>query len=156
MPKIEAHEEVAIRNQIVLDCLLENNNTSPSEFAPWAVTVAFYKALHLVEGIFYIDGLQHEKRPFHSKDHKERNQRLKSIKKFGHIWKHYRPLFAVSMIARYLFDPDTGTDQIDLDAYLPGNSVRSTFINHHLRQIEKSFESKKADFASSENFCSNS
>jgi len=87
--------------------------------------------------------------PFHSKDHKERNQRLKNIKRFGHIWKNYRPLFVASMVARYLFDPDTGKEHISLNAYLSGDSVHSKFINHHLRQIEKSFEAKKADYRAS-------
>ena len=54
------------------------------------------------------------------------------------------------MVARYLFDPNTGTDQPNLNEYLSDNSVQSKFINHHLRQIEKSFEAKKANYASSE------
>jgi len=45
MPKIEAHEEAVTRNQTVLDCLLQNYSNSPDDFAPWAVTVAFYKAV---------------------------------------------------------------------------------------------------------------
>ena len=148
MPKIEAHEEAATRNQTVLSNLLKNYDTSPDDFASWVVTVAFYKALHLVEGIFYMDGmLSQEKRPFHSKDHKERNQRLKDIKKFGHIWKNYRPLFEASMVARYLFDPNSGAEQANLNTYLSGNSVYGQFINHHLRQIEKSFDVKKADYS---------
>ena len=139
MPNFEAHEEAANRNQKVLNCLLENYDHSPDDFAHWVIAVAFYKALHLVEAIFYTDG-------FHSTDHRERNQRLKDVKKFGHIWKHYRPLFEASMVARYLVNPHSGTDQTDLNTYLSDTAIRSQFINHHLRQIEKTFDAKKADY----------
>ena len=142
MPTLEAHEEAAIRNQTVLDCLLVNYDRSPDDFANWVITVAFYKALHLVEGIFYMEG----NRPLHSKEHKERNQRLKNTKRFEHLWKHYRPLFEASMVARYLYDPSTDTDQTDLNTYLSGNSIRSKFIDHYLRQIEKTFDAKKAEY----------
>jgi len=152
MPNLEAHEEAATRNQTVLDCLLMNYDSSPDDFAHWVITVAFYKALHLVEGIFYMDGLlSHEKRPFHSKEHKERNQRLKNIKRFEHLWKHYRPLFEASMVARYLYDPHSDMEQTDLSTYLSGNSIRHKFIEHYLHQIEKSFEARKIEY---EDICS--
>jgi hypothetical protein len=143
MPDLISHQEAATRNQIVLNCLLTNYDNSPNDFVHWVITVAFYKALHLVEGIFYVDGLtSKEKRAFHSKDHQERNQRLKSNKRFEHLWRHYRPLWEASMVARYLFDVHSGRDQTDLQAYLPEDSIRSKFIGHHLKQIEKTFEVK--------------
>lgn len=147
MPDLKAHEEAATRNQVVLDCMVANHDLAPDDFAPWVVTVAFYKALHLVEGIFYIDGLtSNEKRPIHSKDHAERNGLLKTVKNFQHLWRNYRPLWEASMVARYLFDPKTDMEQTDLSAYLSGDSIRSKFINHYLCQIEKSFSVKKTDY----------
>jgi len=151
MPDLKSHQEAATRNQTVLDCLLENYDGSPDNFAPWVVTVAFYKALHLVEGIFYADGLSSkEKRGFHSKDHQERNQRLRKDNKYKHLWKHYRPLWEASIVARYLFDVDTGTDQTDLNAYLSGTDIRSKFIGHYLRQIEKSFDGRIKEYVTHE------
>jgi len=140
MPNFEGHEAAAARNQKVLDCLLENYDSSPDDFAHWVIAVAFYKALQLLEGIFSC-----EKQPFHSKDHQERNRRLKEIKKYEHLWRHYRPLFEASMVARYLVLPNSGADQTDLNTYLSGTSIRGKFINHCLRQIEKSFATIKAD-----------
>jgi len=140
MPNFEVHEAATLRNQKVLDCLLENDDHSPDDFAHWEITNAFYKALHLVEALF-----SQAKRPFHSKDHQERNRRLRDIKKYEHIWKHYRPLFETSMAARYSVDPSTGKDLLDLNAYLSGRSTRAKFIDHHLRQIENSYAAMKAD-----------
>jgi len=137
MPNFEVHEAAVARNQKVLDCLLEHDEHSPSDFAHWVITVAFYKALHLVEAAF-----SREKRSFHSADHYERNQRLKSIKKYEHIWKHYRPLFEESLVARYLVASNSETN---FNTYLSGSSVRTTFIDHHLRQIENSCATMKAD-----------
>ena len=141
MPNFEGHEEAATRNQKVLDCLLENYDHSPDDFAHWVIAVAFYKALHLVEGIF-----SQEPQPFHSKDHQERNRRLKDVKKYEHLWRHYRPLFEASMVARYLVAPNSGTAQLDLNAYLSGASIRGKFVNHYLRQIENTFATVKADY----------
>lgn len=140
MPNFEVHETAAARNQNVLDCLLENYAHSPNDFAHWVLTVAFYKALHLVETIF-----SQETQPFHSKDHHERNQRLKNIKKYEHIWRHYRLLLDASMAARYLVVPHSGEDLTDLDAYLSGDSIHAKFINHSLRQIENSFAAVKEE-----------
>jgi len=142
MPNFEGHEEAAARNQKVLDCLLENYDHSPDDFAHWVIAVAFYKALHLIEGVF-----SQEQQPFHSKDHQERNRRLKEVKKYGHLWRHYRPLFEASMVARYLVAPNSAEDQTDLSTYLSGTSIRSKFINHYLRQIEHAFATAKADAA---------
>ena len=140
MPNFEAHETAATRNQKVLDCLLENYEHSPDDFAHWVVTVAFYKALHLVEGIF-----SQEEQSFHSKDHSDRNRRLKNVKKYEHLWRYYRPLFEASMVARYLVVPYSEADQMDLNAYLSGASIQVKFINHYLRQIENTFATIKAE-----------
>ena len=50
MPSKEAHLTAAKRNQATIDYLLAGD-----EHLPWVVTVAFYKALHLVEAVFAAD-----------------------------------------------------------------------------------------------------
>ena len=47
MPSSEAHVRAALNNQATIDYLLAGGVVH----APWVVTVAFYKALHVVEAV---------------------------------------------------------------------------------------------------------
>jgi hypothetical protein len=68
-------------------------------FPEWVVTVAFYKAVHLIEMVFAHDS----RKPGGS--HGRRNQVLK--RHYPDIWKQYRPLYTFSRMARYWCVPVT-------------------------------------------------
>ncbi len=63
------------------------------EFPDWAAIVAFYKSVHLVELLL---ARTHN---LHSKGHGDRNRSVK--RHHPDIWAEYRPIFNVSLIARY-------------------------------------------------------
>ena len=62
-------------------------------FPDWVATVAFYRAVHLVEMLF-----AHDKRPAGG-SHNGRNQALK--RNYPDLWREYRPLYNLSRTARY-------------------------------------------------------
>jgi hypothetical protein len=80
------HKEKADQNQAFL------NGIDQDLFPDWVVTVAFYKALHLVEMLFAVHGK-------HSDNHRDRHDSLK--RNFKQIWRHYLPLYTLSRRARY-------------------------------------------------------
>lgn len=82
------HRQQAQHNQ---DCL---NSIDVNKFPDWAVTVAFYKAVHLVEMLFAKKSIGHL-----SGRHTSRNNLLKN--QYPSLWKDYRPLYAFSRVARY-------------------------------------------------------
>jgi len=147
MPNLESHEAVAIRNQVVLDELTANLEHRFVEFAPWVISVAFYKALHLVEGILFIDGIHsRERRPIHSQDHTERKNILRR-NRYANLWKHYRPLYEASMVARYLCDTSgTGNSLEFSEKYIKDSSILDTLIRHHLHQIQRTFDERKSAY----------
>ncbi len=80
------HKEKASHNQKFLETI------DPKEFSDWVVTVAFYKALHLVEMIFAKSKRYHV-------NHLQRHQALK--REHPQLWMEYRPLYQQSRRARY-------------------------------------------------------
>jgi len=93
-------------------------------------TVAFYKALHLVDAVLAMAKI-------HPADHASRERHLKSDRRYKHICKHYLLLLNVSVIARYLSDRGgrayrTFTDYMDLAA------VKDQVLSHLLHQVEVS------------------
>lgn len=127
MPDKAAHLAVAQRNQTVLDYLLQN----PDACSEWVVTVAFYKALHLVEALFFHDGQGH------GVNHENRDHLLKTNRRYSHIYKHYRPLWAASVVARYLEDA-CGKGYSCFSDFIKPDRIQSEFLNHRLHQIESS------------------
>lgn len=105
MPSKEAHVAVAKRNQATLDFLLGGD-----DHLPWVVTVAFYKALHIVEAVFAAD--RHSPMP-HTDDHKVRNRLLKTTNRYAQLWRMYRPLWDASLVARYLRVDDNSPSYTD-------------------------------------------
>jgi hypothetical protein len=128
MPSEAAHLAIAERNRVVLDYLLERIENC----AEWVTTVAFYRALHLVEAVFYHDG--HE----HGRNHETRERMLKTNNRYKHIYQHYRPLWAASVVARYLEDADNSAPFSSFSEYLKPDDVKRIIIDHRLRQIENS------------------
>ena len=125
MPNKAAHLNLAKRNQVLIDHLLPKIN----EHSDWITTIAFYKALHIVEAIF-----QDDPKILHGQNHEGRDFFLKANKKYHHIYKQYRPLWAASIVARYL---ENGSRSVSsFSEFLSPDRVKSEMLDHRLRQIE--------------------
>ncbi len=124
MPNEMSHLALANHNQDLLDILV----TEIEKFPDWATTVAFYKALHIVEAVFACENPAR-----HGADHPSRERILKTIPKYTHIYRHYRVLYSASMVARYMQD-----NQTDFTNYLSPQAVIDKLLKHRLHEIEKS------------------
>ena len=91
------HISLANRNHDFLVGLL-----SDGTFPDWAATVAFYKAVHVVEAVFAAD------LGANSTSHTDREATLK-IPKYKQIFKDYTHLLTASRIARYLESSKAGS-----------------------------------------------
>jgi hypothetical protein len=131
MPSKEAHLAAARENQRAVDYLSEKLD----QFPGWTATVAFYKALHIVEALFAVDGAG---LAGHTDEHRERNRILKSVPRYQHIWRHYRELFQTSLIARYLRENQNAPDYEVFSRYMPPEKVKQLVLNHWLLQVERS------------------
>jgi hypothetical protein len=127
MPNEFVHIDLALRNQTTITYLLERKE----QHSEWLATIAFYKALHIVEAIFAGNH-------FHSTNHESRERVLKKEKRYTEIWKHYRPLLSASMIARYLADNSKGTTYSNFSDYIPANEVEAQILHYRLHKIEES------------------
>ena len=85
------HIELANHNQELINHLLKDLSTYPD----WVATIAFYKAIHIVEAVF------DNRLKRHSGGHTERETLLKQIQ-FKEIFIPYDHLNAASRVARYL------------------------------------------------------
>jgi hypothetical protein len=131
MPSKEAHLAAARENQLAIDYLAEELD----RFSGWTATIAFYKALHVVEALFAIDGAGVGG---HTDKHKIRNKVLKTTPRYQQIWRNYRELFQTSLIARYLRSDEHAPEHEIFSQYMPPEVVRRMVLNHWLRQVEKS------------------
>jgi len=131
MPSLNAHLDLANRNQDLIDHLTPDIGRFPE----WVTTVAFYRALHLVEAVFATDPAIK-----HGGDHGKRHDYLKRNKKYKAIYEAYRPLWAASVVARYLEDKSSATDYSSFSKYLPVEEVKRLVLDHYLREIESSVE----------------
>ena len=122
MPTKEAHLQLAQHNQMVITHLLPEID----KFSDWISTIAFYKALHIVEAIFAKDG-------FHGANHENRDKYLKRNNRYTNIYRHYHQLWCISMMARYLRDSDTKSDLAIFSDYISSEQVKNRVLNHHLR-----------------------
>jgi hypothetical protein len=121
------HLHLANRNQEALDFLIRED----ARFPEWVATVAFYKAVHVVESVFVVQGIEA------STDHWERLNQLKRDRRFAKMHEHFRPLFNASLIARYLSDVD-GTGFKTFVDYIPADQVKAKLVRHRLHQLEES------------------
>lgn len=124
MPSEQSHLSLANHNQDLLDTLV----LDIKRFPDWAATVAFYKALHVVEA-----ALACENPARHGMDHSARERLLKTDRRYQAIYRHYRPLYAASMVARYMED-----NQTDFTSYLTPDQVIGTLLKYRLHEVEKS------------------
>jgi hypothetical protein len=80
------HEAKAASNQRFLDQI------QLLGFPDWTATVIFYRAVHLVEMLFAVDG-------WHCNSHPERNEKLRAARQ--DVYAEYHPLYNFSRFARY-------------------------------------------------------
>lgn len=130
MPSEITHIQQAVRNQIAIDQLLGANGRIESP--EWVATIAFYKALHIVEAVFSRD-----KAIAHRQTHERRLAILKQTRKYENICKHYEHLWRASLVARYLRVDDGPAIKCFTD-YLTVEQVRSEILGHRLRQVQRS------------------
>lgn len=97
----------------------------------WITTLAFYKALHVVQVALRLEG------DGHCTNHDERHRVLKTHRKYHEIFKHYKQLHDMSLVARYLQDRGH-SGYSTFDDYLSPPQVLSTVIHHLLARVEKS------------------
>lgn len=122
MPGKSDHQRAASENQRALRFI----TSRIEDFPQWVTTIAFYTAVQVVEAILAVDGR-------HSDDHKQRNLTLKKEPRFQHIWKHFRPLYNDSLIARYL-EAD-GSEHPLFHQYMRPEEVDRIHLRHNLAQI---------------------
>jgi hypothetical protein len=127
MASKKAHLDLASRNWTTIVYLRD----SGEDHSDWVATIAFYKALHLIEAVFADD-----KAILHSSDHSSRESFLKKTPRYQPLWKHYRPLFAASLIARYL-DDGSGKEVTCFNKYMDAEKVKKELLDHRLHQIKK-------------------
>ena len=93
MPSKDSHLRIVHENTAAINWVRQAQPPMPQ----WVVTIAFYKALHIIEAVFAAD----KKSPIrHADDHAQRNDVLRREPRYSHLWKHYRPLWNDSLIAR--------------------------------------------------------
>ena len=113
---------MAAKCQATIDYLLLERDNHPE----WIAVIAFYKALHLVETLFAHD------KASHSRNHESRESLLKSDRRYKNIWEHYRVLWTISTVARYLSSVESFAE------YMSPEDVEKEVIRHRLNQVEKS------------------
>ena len=128
MPNEKSHLSLANHNQDLLDKLV----AEVENFPDWTATVAFYKALHVVEAAFACENPAR-----HGTDHPSRERVLKSDVKYAHIYRNYRVLYSASLVARYMQD-----NQTDFTSYLTPRQVIDVLLKHRLHEVEKSASKK--------------
>lgn len=131
MPSQNAHLDLARRNQELIDHL----RPDLARFSDWVTTVAFYRALHLVEAVFAADPSIK-----HGGDHGQRLRLLKNTRRYEAIFKAYQPLWTASVIARYLEDKESATEVSSFSKYLTPEQVEAKILRHYLRRVESAVE----------------
>lgn len=123
MANEQDHLACANRTQKTIGCLLQDTAVN----SPWIATASFYKAVHIVEAVFFNDSAIR-----HTSDHDRRDHALKSARKYEHIYKNYAVLKRASTNARYLSQGKT------FDDYMNPQQVVDVLLKHHLHQVEVS------------------
>jgi hypothetical protein len=120
------HIALANKNHAVLMYLL----AKPTDFPEWITTVAFYKAVHIVEAVFVTQ------LGTNCRGHEGRLTALQKPR-FGSIYIEFRPLWGASSVARYLYDNDTKTAYKCFSDFLPPEKVSEKIVLGRLRKIEQ-------------------
>lgn len=119
------HISLANANHRTLFYLLADGPNHPE----WCATVAFYKALHVVEATFA--AVQRK----HSTSHRDRIEALTQAP-FDILFTDFKILFNASKIARYLEDSDAGSKYSKFADYMAIEDVRG-IIRKRLYRVEQ-------------------
>ncbi|KKN13937.1 hypothetical protein LCGC14_1001230 [marine sediment metagenome] len=109
------------RDQDAIDNLLGCSEDT----SEWIACIAFYKALHLVEALLARDKKRHQN------SHVAREKLLKASTRYESIYKHYRPLWRASMVARYLHYENVAVIKLSAD------HVRSELLDRRLAGLQE-------------------
>jgi hypothetical protein len=92
-------------------------------FPDWAVTAAFYTAVHAVDALLKKDEVSG------IVSHEARNRTLMNTNKYARIWRLYRPLYALSQVVRYDAAPRM---------WIPWQMIDAQVLRCHLYPLEAS------------------
>lgn len=127
MPSEQDHLGLANHNQETIDYLCQGGDRFPD----WVTTVAFYRAIHLIDAMFAHQDI-------HPPDHKTRGEYLKRDNRYKAVYSHYSALREASGIARYLREDAGGRSFKTFKDYATMERVKSHFLGHALRHLELS------------------
>lgn len=128
MPSEKSHINVANENHQTLKFLL----CDIDRHLPWIGTVAFYKALHVVEAALVTSFSVHQT------THGGRLHFLASTNRLKNVHASFHPLYMMSQKARYL---DGCTERAGLARFsnhISSQQMIDHYIKHHLHQVEQS------------------
>ncbi len=137
-----SHIALANRNHDAL-CVLLN---ATEEHPEWVATIAFYKALQVVEALFANSGLGHGHG--HSKRLEILQDRRNGCSAFC---KHYEALLEASEVARYLGARSmSGTGFASFSGYMTMEEVKSDLLAKRLMNVEMHARAHLTDQAKSD------
>ena len=115
---------------------LANKNQDALEFVSrgthdeWIATIAFYKAIHLVEAACRNLGSKH----CHS--HKTRLELMQVKMELKPIYGHFRVLYQASCVARYLHNHDSKMDYRSFGDYISSGQAYKLLVEGRLKSVE--------------------
>ena len=123
------HEAAASVNRELID-LLSAPPERLKKFAPWIATVAFYKAIHLIEAMFAAQGVPHydiDRGDRRSDYDDPRNGLLKMKPIYANLFDVFDTLRRLSFIARYSgCGVDVSSNRINSDIFEEPEKLKST------------------------------
>ncbi len=124
-PSEANHLTLANKNHDALQHLMSD----PQKYAEWIATVAYYKAVQVVEAVLANRGKR-------SCSHVDR---LAQVKKIGRpdLHRHLRAMWAASSVARYLYDNSDKSHYSSFADYIKPESVIHLLVKRRLRPIEQ-------------------
>ena len=135
MARAEDHIHLANKNDEALRYLLGAYNRFPE----WITTLAFYKAVQIV------DALCVEKRRHAPSGHPDRLDWLQRVKDLQPLYRHFRVLHSSSCIARYLSDKASKQSYKSFAEFLTPEQVITQLIERRLIPIEQYSISQLSD-----------
>ena len=122
------HIALANKNHDVLAHLLEDHERFPE----WITTVAFYKAVQIVEAVFVSQTGRG------CNDHGRRLRRLE-LPPYNttRIFHHHRALWSASTVARYLCDQESHASYSTFTDFIPASEVVDKMIRKRLLKLEQ-------------------
>ncbi|MFV2069907.1 MAG: hypothetical protein ACC645_23320 [Pirellulales bacterium] len=128
------HITLANKNHAALAYLLNDHE----QFPEWITTISFYKAIQVVEAVFW----RLEKR--NSNSHSHRLNRLKHGP-YVPIFKHFRFLWNASMVARYLHESGSDSAFSSFTDFMPTDAVVERVVKKRLKSVEDNCVSMLSD-----------